>query len=219
MNPIGPMIRQPRFPGHFEPQRPVPDALLGRIMSRAGRAPSPGNLQPWRFVIVRAPAGRRLLRRSAFGDVRFTEAPVGVIALGFHHPQRTHGLEVADGQVRARGLLDADAARIAALSARVFEGAPDPSVPATRAAMLAVAALLAAAEGFGLAATLADRFDHDALRDRFGIPDDHTPCALAALGYPIGPIPELGRLPIAELCFEGHFGQPWNPVEDLDALE
>ncbi|MGH8459048.1 MAG: nitroreductase family protein, partial [Nevskiales bacterium] len=37
---------------------PVPPAVLERILEAACRAPSPWNLQPWQFVVVRSPEGR-----------------------------------------------------------------------------------------------------------------------------------------------------------------
>ena len=212
MTPLTPFeeaIRGRRSPRRFDPDRPVSDDQLRRVLSLAGRAPSPGNLQPWRFVVVRSPAGRRLLRRASFGDRRLTEAPVGIIVLGYHRPQRTLGPEIAAGIASAFDLTRAEAARAAALADRVFEGHPDPSVPASRSAMLAVAWLMIAAEGVDLASSLADRFDPRQIRDDFGVPSDHTTAALIALGYPLGPTPDPGRLPLDELCYEEHFGQPW----------
>ncbi|MHC5542855.1 nitroreductase family protein, partial [Singulisphaera rosea] len=42
----------------FDPDRPLPDALLKRILHEATRIPSPANLQPWRFLVVREARNR-----------------------------------------------------------------------------------------------------------------------------------------------------------------
>jgi nitroreductase len=45
-------------------QRPVPRALLSRLLEAATRAPSPTNRQPWRFSVVTAPALRNQIVES-----------------------------------------------------------------------------------------------------------------------------------------------------------
>ena len=43
---------------------PIPDDVLGRILQAAAWAPSGGNVQPWRIVVVRDVA-----KRSAIGEL------------------------------------------------------------------------------------------------------------------------------------------------------
>src|SRR5438477_12383245 len=45
----------------FRPD-PVPDELLRRVLTAATWAPSGGNRQPWRFVVVRDPARKKTLQ-------------------------------------------------------------------------------------------------------------------------------------------------------------
>ena len=45
--------------------RPVPQALIERIIATAGTAPSGANKQPWRFVAVQDPAIKREIRIAA----------------------------------------------------------------------------------------------------------------------------------------------------------
>jgi len=49
---------------HFQPNLPVEDAILERILGAAHAAPSVGFSQPWGFVIVRDPAVRSRIRDS-----------------------------------------------------------------------------------------------------------------------------------------------------------
>lgn len=61
--------------------RPVPRAILLRLLEAATRAPSPTNRQPWRFAVVTAPELKEQMvvaTRDAIGVIR------GVIAQGPH---------------------------------------------------------------------------------------------------------------------------------------
>jgi nitroreductase len=58
---------------------PVPEEVLAELLEAARWAPSAGNLQPWRFVVVHAEAVRRKLVEAAFGQTFLVEAPVTVV--------------------------------------------------------------------------------------------------------------------------------------------
>ena len=62
----------------FKPE-PVPAEVLDDLLEAARWAPSAGNLQPWRFVVVHAEAVRRRLAEAAFGQTFLVEAPVIVV--------------------------------------------------------------------------------------------------------------------------------------------
>ncbi len=59
---------------------PVPEDKLMRIMEAARLAPSAGNAQEWRFVIVTDPEKRQALSQAAQGQVFVAEAPVVIVA-------------------------------------------------------------------------------------------------------------------------------------------
>jgi nitroreductase len=205
-------IRRRRSRPRFDPSRPVPDPLLARLLSLAGRAPSRHNLQPWRWLVVRDVKNRERLRRCCFGHPALLDAPVAIVVLGARFPIRSHWDLILE-QMKRQAALDPEAAgRVDAEARRDQLAEPDPSCWACTNAALASSTLMIAAEGLGLATTPIDRFRADAIRDGLGIPLDHALCGLIALGYPdpsCPDVPSLGRLPLAELCFEEHFGQPW----------
>ena len=63
----------------FHPGRPVDEATVRRILDAAVAAPSAGNGQNWRFVVVRDPALKKQLAFEA-GHQRFIdEAPVVIV--------------------------------------------------------------------------------------------------------------------------------------------
>ncbi|MBO3803266.1 MAG: nitroreductase family protein [Candidatus Brockarchaeota archaeon] len=61
---------------------PIPEEALLRVLEAARLAPSAGNRQPWRFVVVKD-AGRRAEIAKAANDQRFVaEAPVVIAVIG-----------------------------------------------------------------------------------------------------------------------------------------
>lgn len=206
-------IESRRTARRFDPGRPVPDDLLARLIGLATLAPSPGNLQPWRFVVVRDPRNRRKLRGCTFGESRITEAPAVLIVLGYLHPHRTDLAGVVDRMLDL-GAVDPDgAARLRATAARDWERGPDPSLRSTGPAMVAAALLMIAAGSLGVASAWIDGFDDEGVRRAFGVPDDHAVCGLLALGFADDAPPYPGRFGLDHVCFEEHFGRPWAPSE------
>lgn len=58
---------------------PVPAEVLTELLEAARWAPSAGNLQPWRFVVVHSAAARRQLAAAAYDQGFLAEAPVTVV--------------------------------------------------------------------------------------------------------------------------------------------
>ncbi len=58
----------------------VPEEKLMRIMEAARLAPSAGNIQEWRFVIVIDPEKRQALAEAANGQQFLAQAPVVIVA-------------------------------------------------------------------------------------------------------------------------------------------
>ncbi|MFO0951728.1 MAG: nitroreductase family protein [Isosphaeraceae bacterium] len=208
-------IERRRSTRRFDPSRPLDDALLAEILRLATRAPSSFNLQPWRFLVVRDAVNRRKLRAAAFNQPKVSEAPVVVIVLGYHHPDRSHVEMVAEamrdsGAVGPEGMAEFKG-RAGATLGRMPESARP--IWASRSTMLAAATLMIAAESLGVASAPMEGFDEQKVREGFGVPDDHTVCCLVALGYPAEEKPFPGRLGLEEVCYAEHFGQPWRAGE------
>lgn len=58
---------------------PVPEEVLTELLEAARWAPSAGNLQPWRFVVVHSATVRQQLAAAAFDQTFIAEAPVAVV--------------------------------------------------------------------------------------------------------------------------------------------
>ncbi|WP_165245019.1 nitroreductase family protein [Paludisphaera soli] len=207
--------RRPR--PRFDPSRPLAPALLERLLETAAHAPSPYELQPWRFLVVRDAADRRRLQGCARNDPEVGRAAAVVVVLGYHQPERTDLEPLLARRVASGGCTAEQAAAIRGRARSVLRDVAGRELWATRAAMLAAATLVLAAGSLGVDAALVDDFDAEAVRREFGVPDDHAVCGLVALGYAEveaeGPSPCLAgsRLGLDESAFAGHFGRPWAP--------
>ena len=204
-------IRRRRATRHFDSNRPVPDDLLSQILHLATLAPSGFNLQPWRFLVVRSKSNREKLRAASYGQPKIGEAPVVVIVLGYHTPQRSHLEAMVRMQIDLGAITSEIGRGMKVMAERAVDNAPSIEVWATRSTMLAAATMMIAAESLGVASAPMEGFESERVRAAFGIPNDHSVCCLVALGYPAeGHETKFpGRFGLSEVAYLEHFGQPW----------
>ena len=193
----------------FDPNRPIDEDLLKQILGLATLAPSSFNTQPFRFLVVRSQKNRDRLRACAYGQPKVGEAPVVIVVLGYQYPHRTHMAAIIDQSVRIGSMTKEIGAGVLGMTNRFLERVRNRDEWATRSTMPAAATLMIAAESLGIDSAPMEGFVGDKIRREFGVPDDHTVCALIALGFALDTPVFPGRLPLSQVCFEGHFGQPW----------
>lgn len=187
---------------------PIPDAVLKQVLAAAGQAPSGGNRQPWKFIVIRSDEGkakaaslvaemqqRAAAERAAAG--RPDPTPTGTAAPAPDFP----------GLLRA-----APAIVIVCAIAPAAEG-PGTVGPFGQT-FPAVENLLLAARGFGLGGNITTGFRamEKEFKEYLEIPDNLTPTCLIPLGYPMGEgrnkHGRKSRLPVEETTFAEKYGQP-----------
>ena len=185
---------------------PVPDELIRKILEAGTYAPSGGNMQRWRFLVVKDATVKRTIGALY---KRTWEEQVG---------PRYRASEPAPGTSRERFLRMLDAAQY--LADHIHE-APVWIIPcmggasATRTSgssiYPAVQNMLLAARALGLGATLTTvylNFEKE-VDATLGLPPDVHTYALLPIGYPIGRFGPVRRLPLAEVVYEDRWGQPY----------
>lgn len=193
---------------------PLPEPVVQRILQAAAWAPSGGNAQPWRVVVVRDAS-----KRTALGDLyrplwaRYAEAARASLAPleGEVRAKRERMLKAADHLGEHMG--DAPCLLVFCFNPKHMAitdaDLPRPSVvgggsvyPAVQNAMLACVA-----EGVGCTLTTLLCYAEDEVRALLAIPDDWHTCAVMPIGYPVGgghgPI---SRRPVAKLAFADQWG-------------
>jgi nitroreductase len=188
---------------------PVPDDVLARVLDAARWAPTGGNRQGVRFVVVRDAAKRRALRdlyvplweQYVARATARPGAPLPKLIQAADHMAR-HLDEVPVLLVVCAHLDDllATDRHLDRLSV-VAGGSIYPSVQNVL--------LAAREEGLGTALTTLLCAVEPQVKELLAIPDGVLTAALVPLGYPARPLPKkLKRRPLADLCFADTWGEP-----------
>jgi nitroreductase len=180
---------------------PVPEDLIKKVLWAATRAPSGGNRQGWRFVVVTDPAKKKRLQEL------YSDGWERLVKSGYAQPRADLPKEEAESndKVLKSSQYLSDHLHEVPVIIMVCTFAGDRSVnqgvaagasiyPAVQNLMLAARAL-----GLGTALTTIHRWNEEEVRTALGIPDTVDTAALIPLGWP-----------------KGKFGTGWRkPVEDV----
>jgi nitroreductase len=185
---------------------PVPDEVLERCLQAAAWAPSGGNQQPWRFVVVRSAETRAVLTAAAhqtwdtmvefYGFTLPTEGatdPKSRVLNAMHEHMQVGG----------------GAPELVLFCVQPQPGASELQwggsiFPAVQNFLLA-----ARAQGLGAAITLwQDQCDNE-LRSAVGIPDDWRVATLLTVGWPVGGHRLVRRKALPQVAVIDRWDQPW----------
>jgi nitroreductase len=199
------IIRTTRSMRRLKPD-PVPEELIRKILEAGVCAPSGGNMQRWRFLVIRDAAIKRAV--GAYYKRAWDEQVA---------PRYRAG-EPAPGMNRDRFLRMLDAAEY--LAAHIHQ-APVWIVPCleggtpTRSSgssiYPAVQNMLLAARAVGLGATLTTlylAFEKEA-EAALGLPSGVHSYAILPVGFPMGRFGPVRRVAIGDVVFADHWGQPY----------
>jgi nitroreductase len=180
------VVRKRRMVRNFDPSRPVDPAVVERILDHAVRAPSAGFSQGWAFLVLDTPEGTDRFWAAATppggGSDTWSEgmrrAPVLVVALSCKRAYLDRYAETD------KGWTDRDEARWPV---------PYWHIDTGMAALLML--LTVTDEGLGACFFGIPPERTAAFRKEFGVPDDHTPIGVVAIGHPAPdrPSPSLKR--------------------------
>lgn len=202
---------------------PVTDEMIASILEQARFAPSGGNRQGWKVLVVREDASRAKLRQLIepqmqryVAQVKAGEAPLNTI-----NPSNVSAAEIAQTQVPATMLDNLTGAPVILL---VFV---DLSVVASfdseldRVGVISGASIypfvwniLLAARNEGLGGTLTTFVAgaEPQVKDYFGVPDEMAFAAMIPLGQPVKQLTKLTRKPVADFMMK----ERWNGENLLD---
>jgi nitroreductase len=195
---------------------PIPDAVLRRVLEAATWAPSGGNAQPWRIVVVRAAPTRRALRdlyrplwRAYVVSYRAATTTLGGDARARSERMTAAADHLAEHLDRSPAILVVcfDPERLAITD--LEQGRP--SVVGGASLYPAVQNLLLAcrAEGLGCVLTTLLCGAEGRVKALLEIPDPWATCAVIPIGYPEGGgHGPLARRPVDKMVFGERWGDP-----------
>jgi nitroreductase len=202
------IIRTTRSMRRLKPD-PVPDGLIRKILEAGVCAPSGGNMQRWRFLVIKDSAVKKAV--GAYYK-RAWDQQVG--------PRYRAG-EPSPGTSRERFVRMLDAAQY--LADNIHE-APVWIVPCleggtpTRTSgssiYPAVQNMLLAARALGLGATLTTLylgFEKEA-EAALGLPDGVHSYAILPIGYPMGRFGPVRRTALSDVVYEDRWGQAYRDL-------
>lgn len=189
---------------------PVPDELIVKILQAGTCAPSGGNTQKWRFMVIRDRTIKEAVQvwyKKAFDEwigPRYLTStpPPGVTKeqyLKQHAAVQYLTDHFADAPVWIVACLAADESGNRGAGASIYP---------------AVQNMLLAARALGLGATLTTR--HLAYEKEtekaLGLPDGVHSWAILPIGWPMGKFGPIKRAPLKDVVYGDRWGEAWKAV-------
>jgi nitroreductase len=183
----------------------VPDTLLSRILECGTYAASGGNMQTWRFLVIRdtmikEAAGARYSK--AWHDVVAPRYRSGEPAPGVT-PERFGRMLVAAEHL-ADHIHEAPVWIVPCLAGPRQPGSGSSIYPAVQNILLATRAL-----GLGTTLTTLYLIHEKEAEAAMGIPETHHSYAVLPIGYPLGNFGPVRRSPLSDVVYDDRWGAPW----------
>ncbi len=199
------IVAERRSTPAFDPE-PVPEEDLQAILNAALHAPSSYNLQPWRFVVVRSPEGKRKLRAACFNQTKVEEAPVVVVACGDADGWRNGDLDEMLRLGREGGMPESFLEQIRGSVPAYLREHPNMAAWLNRQVTIAFVTMMWAAESLGYDTAPMEGFDTEKVRSILKLPLSYLPVTLLAIGRARGQAKyNGGRFSRARMIFEEEF--------------
>ena len=188
---------------------PVPAALIRKVLEAGTSAPSGGNMQRWRFLVVRDPEIKKTIGayyKRAWDEVVSPRYRAGEPPPGTSGDRFSRMLDAA--QYLADHIHEAPVWIIPCM-----QGA-NPTRTAGSSIYPAVQNMLLAARALGLGATLTTlylNFERE-VEAALGLPSDVHSYALIPIGYPMGRFGPVRRIALSDVVFEDRWGRAYQDL-------
>jgi nitroreductase len=164
--------------------QPVPDELIDKVLEAARIAPSTSNTQSWKFLVVKDPETRRLIRDSAYGQRFIEQAPVVIACCVDFEAFKERGRQTLKLLMRGvRPSLEMILRSVRGSKDKDF----DPErvvINGTMNVTIAVEHMILAAEALGLGTCWVRAFDAEGVAKALDLPENLALLNLLPLGYP-----------------------------------
>jgi len=154
----------------------IPMEILGIILDAGRYAPSAGNVQNWRFVIIKNKENKQKTAEAAMQQMWIAQAPVII-------------------------LVCAETEKI-----KQFYGIRGERLYSIQNCAAAIQNMLLTAHSLGLASTWIGAFDENMLRRAIEIPEDIRPQAILPFGYPDEIVPAPTHYTLDNVCYFESYG-------------
>jgi nitroreductase len=200
------IIRTTRSMRRLKPD-PVPPALIRQILEAGSSAANGGNMQTWRFLVIRDPAIKADVAqwyRRAWHETVAPRYRAGAPSPGSTRDRFDRMLAAAEHL--ADHLHEAPVWIVPCLVGGTHTRTSGSSI------YPAVQNMLLAARGLGLGATLTTLyllFEKEA-EAAMGLPEGAHSYAILPIGYPLGKFGPVGRTALEDVVFTDRWGEKWS---------
>ncbi len=169
---------------------PVEKEKIEKVLGAGRRAPSWGNTQPWRFIVLQDKARIEEVTKASGGQPHVGSAPVVIVCCGSINDFSRKQHKVALTQLRDAGVMDwtDEFMDNVVLKSDVFApyllGDPVMTVKASEQIMIAVAYMTLEAVNQGLGTCLVGAITPKNVHKVMNLPDSIFVHTLVPLGYP-----------------------------------
>lgn len=187
---------------------PVDDATLGRCLEAATWAPSGGNWQAWRFVVLRSAEARAAVAEAAAVSLAVIE-PV----YSMSRPAPDDDSRVARSHRATYEFHDRAGEHTSVLFATEhFEVASELLLGGSVYPAMQNFLLAARAQGLGACLTSWASYGEDILREAVGVPSNWLMAGHVVVGWPRGRHGPLRRRSVGEVTYLDRWGDPADEV-------
>ena len=169
---------------------PVEREKIDKVLEAGRRAPSWGNTQPWRFVVVQDKANREIIAKASGGQPHVGSAPVVIVCCGEINDLSRKQHREALAQLRDAGVTNwtDEFMDNVVLNSNVFApyllGEPVMTVKAGEQVMIAIAYMTLEAVNQGLGTCWVGAIASKEVHKAMNLPDSMFVHSLLPLGYP-----------------------------------
>ncbi len=187
----------------------VPDELIGQILEAARLAPSGGNTQPWRFIVVRDEKVRKEICRLRAGQRFIEEAPVTIVCFADLNRYSQEAKKNKWKELEEWGIASELSGKMAEREFWEKRALSPPSprdqmiLSAISNSFIAIEHLLLMAAALGLGTCWLGAGEDARLNQLFGLPNNLVSVAVITVGYPAGQIPgQRPRISMEEMLLK-----------------
>lgn len=188
----------------------MPEEDLQQILDAGLRAPSGYNMQPWRFIVVQSPEGKKKLRAASYNQAKVEEASAVIVACGDADGWRKD-LDLMLQLGREGGMPESYAAQArTSVSGYLSSFTPEQmKLWLTKHVMLAYTSMMLMAEVLGYDTAPMEGFEQEKVHEALRLPLSYTVVALLAIGTLKGVDKfDGGRFEMAHTVFGEEYGRP-----------
>ena len=182
--------------------RPIAPGDIEAILEAGRRAPSGGNLQPWRYVVIESLEMRAELKKASPLSF-FAEAPVLILAC--YDTQAVEKLPERGAELKSAGIfdgVDVDRSQAEELRAKREQDAVEKASYAVYNTAISLAHMDLAAVSRGLGTIWLGMFDKERVREILGLDERYGIVCCLQIGYALQSPPLRPRIPLEDIVLK-----------------